>query len=404
MAKKFFLKHKGFLSYAFLSYGEKGLIFCFPLLLLWLTKNQTAYNSVEYVFALSGVLALFLDGGLRIYLLHAYRQSEHSMEVVRRAFSCLRMLVLIYLCFAIVTWMILWVLSSDFLFEFSNVAARALFLVTVTFLAVFYRIKDNPVQVFYYSIPVYVSGLVILYFASGLPGNQALTVAVMVPHLIAILVVMVFTKNNKAERLSAIKNELRKSLIYSWPVLVSVAVTMMMASFGRIYAYGHLDEQEMFALSFVQRLALVVQLTHVAITGYFAKRLFMSDDRSYHVGMVFKYLVSLLSAAVLSYCLMNLIGRFGIPTPPNVGGLFLIMSIYIILWCFAAYLEIYINRADRNVSILYGTVLSLLVYVGVLYFVDVEILIRFAIAMASSSGFYLLYMVKSLISLKVNHE
>lgn len=400
ITKRYFGAYKKFLSYALLSYCEKGLIFCFPLLFLWLTKSQSGYNQVEYVFAVSAMLALFLDGGLRIYVLYAYRQGQESMEVVQRLFNCLRVMIKCYLLAALLIWVALWLASSAYLHEFSNVAARSLFLVMAAFLAVLYRIKDDPPRVFYYTIPVYLVGLSLLWLLANAQESQAITLAIAVPHLVSLFVVMASGRRAGEQRFSEVKAGLMSSLAYAWPVLLSVALAMLIANFGKIYAYTHLSEQQMFSLSFVQRLALIVQLAHISITGYLAKKLFVSESLSYHCRTFALYAAALMMACILSFISIYVLDYLSVPVPVGISGLFLVVMLYVVCWCIAAYLEIYLNRANRNGNILIGTVLSMCVYCSVLYLFDSDVLMAFAVSMAASSMFYMLFISLSLVWMK----
>lgn len=398
--KKYLLACKRFLSYAFLSYCEKGLIFCFPLLFLWLTGSQSDYNKVEYVFAVSAILALFLDCGLRIYVMYAYRQGKESMHVVQGLFGCLRFMLKCYLLLAIFVWLILWSVSSIYLHDFSSVAARTLFLVMAAFLAVLYRIKDEPAHIFYFTIPVYLIGLCLLWMMTGSKENQTVTLAIVVPHLVFLFVVIASGEDRGQQKFSDVKEGVINSLSYAWPILLSVALAMLIANAGKIYAYAHLSEQEMFSLSFVQRLALIVQLIHISITGYLAKKLFVSEDPKYHLRTFALYMVALVMACILSFASIYILSCLSVPVPTGISGLFLVVMLYVVCWCIAAYLEIYINRTNRNGNILLGTVLSLCVYCSVLYLSEFDVLMTFAVSMAASSVFYMLFISLSLVRMK----
>ena len=147
-----------FLSYAALSYLEKALIFAFPLTVLYLTDDKARYNQIEFIFASAGVCALFLDGGLKTYLLYAYKKGGQSVELVKDIFSSFNLLLTIYFVIVLMVAVGAMFIIHDRLLDVIGSAARALFLSMIGFLAVWYRIADTPSKVFYFSIPVYIAG------------------------------------------------------------------------------------------------------------------------------------------------------------------------------------------------------------------------------------------------------
>jgi len=387
------LRH--FISYALLSYFEKALIFGFPLFALYVTGSKAAYNQVEYTFALAAVLALFLDGGLRIYLLQAYRVGSQSQELIRQIISSFRFLLRIYLIVAALLFVAVLIFVPNEIFDIGGAAARALFLCMMAVLAVWYRIKDVPERAFAYSIPVYLLGGAIIWLTAWLE-LYGILLALILPHLAAVIFIA-FPRDGEdttgGENVERLFIYAKASLRYGWPVLVSIVVTMLMANFGKIYAYKNLSENEMFQFSLAQRMALVIQLMHVSITGYMSKHLFVSESRSFHIKALAAYLGCLLltSAAVIAF--VYLAPGFGLNKVPKIDRTFMFIFAYMLVWCVGAYAEIYVNRQNRNVIILQAALVSAALFTACLIFGSEDMLLRIAMSMFLGVSGYLLYIL-----------
>ena len=138
-----------FLSYASLSYIEKALIFGFPITVLYLTGDKARYNQIEFIFSAAAVSSLFLDGGLKTYILYAYKQSGQSFEQVTHVSDSFKLLLKVYLLLlAIALWgTLLW--APERTLYWVGSATRALFLSMIGFVAVWYRITNTPSKVFF---------------------------------------------------------------------------------------------------------------------------------------------------------------------------------------------------------------------------------------------------------------
>lgn len=387
------LRH--FMSYALLSYFEKALVFGFPLFALYVTGSKAAYNQVEYTFALAAVVALFLDGGLRIYLLQAYRVGGQSQELIQHIISSFRFLLRIYLIVAAFLLAAVLLFVPNDIFDIGAAAARALFLCMMAVLAVWYRIKDVPEKAFIYSIPVYLLGGVLIWLTARLE-LYGILLALVLPHLAAVIFVAFPRDGEDAagrEHLERFLMYAKASLRYGWPVLVSIVVTMLMANFGKIYAYKNLSENEMFQFSLAQRMALVVQLMHVSITGYMSKHLFVSESRSFHVKALAAYLGGLLLTSAAMIAFIYLAPRAGLDKVPKIDKTFMFIFAYMLVWCVGAYTEIYVNRQNRNVIILQAALVSAAVFAAGLILGSEDILLRIAMSMFSGVSGYLLYIL-----------
>ncbi len=389
-----------FLSYAALSYLEKALIFAFPLTVLYLTDDKARYNQIEFIFASAGVCALFLDGGLKTYLLYAYKKGGQSVELVKDIFSSFKLLLTIYFVIVLMVAVGAIFIIHDRLLDVIGSAARALFLSMIGFLAVWYRIADTPSKVFYFSIPVYIAGGALIWSLGG-GGDVRFAIALGVPHLLAVALVMVFIGFTHAKSsIRGLVSHIGSALKYGWPILASVALAMAVGNFGKLYAYGHLTENEMFNFSFSQRLALSIQLAHIAICGYLSKQLFISHKKSFHLQAFFLYLVILVLAAALAYGVAWFAPFLGLKIVFQIDSTFNLIIVYTLLWCLAAYLELYVNRANKNVFILGGAIVAASVFLAWIIFTHEPMINRIATAMVLGAASNVTVIVTSLFVIR----
>lgn len=388
-----------FVSYALFSYLEKALIFLFPLVALYTTGDKTTFNKIEFIFAVAAVSSLFLDGGLRIHLLYAYHQSGQALPTATKILAAFRTLLKCYLGIGILLSITAAIWAHDRLADWLSIEVRALFLATIAFYAVWCRVIDRPAQVFAYSVPVYIVGAGLLWMMSDW-GTFDVAVALGIPHLLAVFLLVYPRGSATRSTLIELVQHVRAAIAYGWPVLLSIAVSMGVANAGKIYAYQSLSSDEMFDIAFAQRMALIVQLAHVSFTGYLAKTLFMSDDRNVHTKSFITYFLFLAGAIGFALFAASVMPYLGIAATAPANPTFVVILLYMLLWCFGSYFELYINRHGRNGLILIGTLLSAAVFLGLVFLSDLPILFRIAGAMATSAGIYTLFICICLLRLR----
>jgi len=390
-----------FLTYAGLSYLEKALIFGFPITVLYLTGDKARYNQIEFIFSTAAVSSLFLDGGLKTYLLYAYRQNAQSIGLIKPIFASFKLLLKGYLLLLTMALAcsVLWLPVRTL--DGIGSAARALFLCMIGFLAVWYRIENAPSKVFFYSIPVYIAGGVLIWLSAGV-GDAGFAAALIVPPLCVVALIAFRGLSDTIGSLKVLFFHIGASLRYGWPLLASVLLSMAVANFGKLYAYGMLSEIEMFNFSFAQRMALIVQLGHLAISGYMAKHLFVSEHKRFHQKIFTGYVITLLMATTVAYGAAWFASSLGMTTSSHIDMTFTMIIIYTLFWCIGAYLELYINRANRNILILVGSSLAAGVFLAWIIFTHAPMLNRISFAMALSASTYVVFLVTSLFIIRRN--
>lgn len=388
-----------FLVYAGLSYAEKALIFGFPLLVLLATGSRTAYNEVEFMFSIAAVASLFMDGGARIYLLYAYRESGQSEHEVSRIKSSFFVLVRFYLFGIVGVLAIALVFFPGYVMNWLAISARALLLAAIAFLAVWYRIHDRPSVVFAYSIPVYVLGLLLLWIFP-MEWSAGVAIALAVPHLAIVCWVLIQSRTQDVSEAPRVRRDVVAAFRYAWPVLTAIIITMIIANFGKVYSFEMLSVDEMFRFSFSQRLSLAVQLAHVSIMGYVAKHLFIDNRRAFHMKIFLMYMAVLIFASCVVLIVSFVAHDFGVRHVPAPGWVLWVMLAYTFIWCLGSYMELYINRMNINGQILKGAIASAIAFVVALFVLRLPMDLRIGVAMACSATVYALLLGFRLMAMR----
>ncbi|MDA9841140.1 hypothetical protein N9C34_00590 [Candidatus Marinimicrobia bacterium] len=128
--------------------------------------------------------------------------------------------------------------------------------------------------------------------------------------------------------------------------MINLLLMGLINQFGKLYAYNNLDINEMFDLSLIQRISIIIVLIHTSIVGFFTKKLFMSKSLIDHKNIFILYFLAILVTALSIYLFVLLGNKINI-LDINIYllGIFLIGTM---LWCYNAYFELYFNRSNKN--------------------------------------------------------
>ena len=72
------------------SYIDRIMAFIMPLMVMKVIKKPEIYNSIEYVISLSILLSIFIDLGLKNYLIYFARQLGHKERAILLSISAFK--------------------------------------------------------------------------------------------------------------------------------------------------------------------------------------------------------------------------------------------------------------------------------------------------------------------------
>ncbi len=350
--------------FVFVTYMEKGLGFILPVSVLYFSRSQELYNTIEYWFAASLIVSSFSDFGMRTLFLYASRGSEYSLPsivLIQRVFVTLTILCIPFL---MIGGLVIGRRGLDSALLFTG---RTSFLAVYAFFTVVWRFRNRPV------LPA-VFGAVFMSVSISVVGVFSAAAFVdMIPTALGVLFLLFFFIAILGEGRPVICNamsELRfvtvKALSVGWPILINSLLSVTIRNFGRVYAFNQLSSEDMFTISILQRITLVVQVAHVALAGYVMKTIFTSNSARIHLMIFLKYIFGIGAVTTLSWISFYIAGVF-YPKLPAAGSIeTILLFAYVVIWVVGAYFEQYYIRSGRTKTLLINAIGSTVAFLGMI--------------------------------------
>jgi hypothetical protein len=351
---------------------------------LYVCKDKLFYTEIEYIYSIAAIVVIAIEGGLVTYFLYAYKEAEDREKLLLRVQHCFQLQFLLYAAIGVVGTLLFWLTDLPMSGTLFFVGIRTLFSYALWYLAIQYRLIDRPSRIFIVSYAVNIASIVLLL------GSNAFFPEIAMPLFFlgqtALVAAILFGGIQAWQTLSwaDLKTYLIAAWKYTWPVTLTVFMFMFVTNYGKIYARNYLSDMDMYTLSFTQRLAMIIQLAHSSAVGYLSKSIFVDEGRGIHAKHMLIYSVMITGSIGLVF-LAPFVLEFVTGQPFSlftVHGLLLIT--FTVLWCFGAFLEMYLNKMNKNILILLYAVIACSVYFALLFSLPFEPLTRIAAAMAAS--------------------
>lgn len=394
---------KEFLIYFVLTYLDKVISFALPLSILFFIKDRSLYALVEVAFSYATIGMIIIELGVSNYLFYGYKQAPNKEKFVSDAQIFFKFLLLCYFIAAVGTLFVANYLDSGFILIFLMVVIRSLFMLYLSFYSTIYRLKDNPSGIYLVSIFINVLSFVMLMLAHQFAWRHSVLYFFIPSMLMLVYVVIRFSiLEFRLIEFNKFKLFLTDSLRFSWPIILNVLAMSYMNNYAKIYAFGHLSEQEMVQISYIMRIGLIIQLTHSAFSSFYSKSLFMDASNTFNTKIFKRYnLILFLSMGLVVFIILatNYLFSNQIHIPLTLSTL--LFLIYIILWCYIGYLEIYFGIMNANRKVLYYSIFSSVIYTTLLKFYPEVGVFQLSLFMVITVLFNLLLVIFGLFKLKV---
>ncbi len=376
-------RHTGLIKYTILNYADKALAFAVPLAVLYLFDDRATYNEIEYIFSLGAVLAVVIELGVRNYSLYAYRNAADRDDLVNLVKGAFLVQFAAYTVIAGLFLGLLWLYDGVFGAVYAFIAVRALFMYFVSFFTIYYRLVDRPSTVFAFSVAVNAVTVAVLLICYTSLDSLPLGYFFAAQGVLALAVLVYFASSFKMIDFTRVWRYARQALVFAWPIILNVFLFMFICNYGRVYARNFLPESDMFHISFVQRVALIIQLAHASGVGYLSKKIFIETKSGINRRVLALY-SGMLGVAVIG--VLGVLLGAGIADPSRAVPLdtvtYLLIA-YTLLWCFVAFFELYMNRMNKNKFVLAFSIAAAAVFLGVLHFFGGDSLLIIATAMVA---------------------
>ena len=356
------------MAFTFLNYIDKAISFAMPLLVLYILKDIVLYNNIEVVFSYANIIVVIADLGIRIFFLYDYghQPGEEQYGYTQRVKTYFNLSFLFYWVLSVVLCLTLNKLPVyGILMPF--ICIRTLLMLFINFFSVYYRLTDKPKHVLYYSIIINVLSIVLFLGSFKFFHSINLWWFFGVQMVFTLLYMVYGFKFFSVDNIKKGYNYIAVALKYSWPLIVNILLLTFINNYGKIYAFKNLPEESMFTFSYVLRIGMIVQMAHASIMGYYAKSIYANKSNKVDYKVYKIYNVSIGMAVFLAIAALYVVNLFHIIKKIDDFGLVVILFVYLLLWCQIAYFEQYINKMNKNKLILLFAVISMVVYLGMLF-------------------------------------
>ncbi|NDP22194.1 MAG: hypothetical protein GZ091_14100 [Paludibacter sp.] len=371
--------HKQLLIFTLLNYIDKFIAFSLPLVVLYISKNQQIYNDIEYIFSIASIAVVFFDLGINTYYFYGFKESDSRIEYIEKVREYFSVLLMFYEIIGLLILPIFFFYKpTSFIFIF--VYIRLLYLLYVSFSASYYRLKDKPSFVYWLSIPVNLLSLVALYLFRNI--SNSVLFGFFAPQFILLFVGSYFYIKNKVKiDFKKLITFLTETLKYSWPILINISMIAYINNFGKIYAYNYLSSNDMYQISYVLRISLIVQMAHSSIIAFYSKAIY--EDKNYEINKeIFKkYSLLIFLAVVLFFCFILGLNLTKIVKPISINLASFLIVLYTIVWCYRSYFEMYFGKYNKNKIVLLFSIISTTVYTGYIVFFGIGNFLQLSILM-----------------------
>lgn len=396
-------RHTGLIGYTVLNYFDKLLIFLTPLAVLYLYRDRLLYNEIEYVCSVAAVVVVPLEFGIANSFLFAYRGAEHRDALVERAHAAFLWSFALYVVVAALATGVAAFAGAAWTGIALLTVIRALFLYFIQFYGVYFRVVDRPANVFWFSCLTNVGTLAIVLALRGRVESLRLEWFFATQAVVPLAVAAYQLRVVPRARLLAVRAYVAAGVRYAWPISLNILLFMVVSNYGKVYARNWLTEGEMFQISFVQRLALIIQLAHASAVGYLAKAVFVEEGAGSERRLLATYTVMMAIATAGVWVAFAGVNAYSSSVRVALDGVTLSLVAYTIIWCYGAYFELYLNKINRNKTILAISIVSSALFGGILSVGFASPLARIGVAMAGSSLLKLILTVAALRGSRMYH-
>jgi O-antigen/teichoic acid export membrane protein len=394
---------KGLLKFFFLTYLDKIISFALPLTILFILNDKILYNFTEVSFSYASLLLIVVELGVTNYLFYGYKQAEDKPKFLLEASKYFKLLLTVYFLLSILLSITVYFTHYQSFLLMSIILIRMLFTFYLGFQTNIYRLNDNPSGIYRVSIWVNVLSFILLVIASKFQFPNIVIWFFVIPFFLVTTITIRFLILEFSElNFSEFKKFLKNSLRFSWPIILNVLAMAFINNYAKIYAFANLSANEMSQLSFVMRVGLIVQMTHAAFSSYFSKSLFMDESKTINYRILKYYSFVILASALLVIGIIILTNYyFGEKLLVPISFSTFLFLLYIILWCFIGYFELYFAVNNSNRRVLFFSFISSLLYLILLKTTTDIGLLHLAVFMVISTSVNLLLVFIGLNQLKL---
>lgn len=387
---------KKFLIFNILNIFDKFLFFFIPLFPLLFLQDKSLYNKIEYIYSISLIIYIFCDGGIKNFSLVFYRTSENKKNFLENNYKFINTISVYYFCFTIILILFL-TLIYEYKALYLFIFFRVLLLININYHKIYFSLKSKQKNILYLSLLVSISTIGYLTFKFYFFE----TINIFDYFLFNIIILSLFLIYNVSKKyflnFEKILNIFKKSLSFSYPLILNALIFIFIMHFIKIYSYNYLSDNEMTQISFVTRVMLIIIVLHSGFNNFYYKKFFNKKEKKFDYKIFFNYfLILLLSSFLIFFIFPFLSSIFDLDLKIDL--IFILIFSYTFIWCVSTFLEQYLNKFYQNKYILYFSIISLIFYsLVIIYFEQFAMLERICLAMIISVSIYFVLILSKVI-------
>ena len=388
--------NKKFLIFNILNILDKLLIFIIPLFTLLILQDKSLYNEIEYIYSISLIIYILCDGGIKNFSLVFYRTSKNKKNFLDNNYKYINTISVYYFCLTIVLILFLSLISQyEALYLF--IFFRVLFLININYHKIHFSLKSKQNNILYLSLLVSISTVGYLTFKFYFFE----TINIFDCFLFNIIILSLFLIYNVSNKyflnFEKILNIFKKSLSFSYPLILNSLIFIFIMHFIKIYSYNYLSDNEMTQISFVTRFMLIIMFLHSGFNNFYYKKFFNMKEKKFDYKIFFNYFLILLLSSFLIFFIFPIVSSI-LYLDLKIDLIFVLIISYTFIWCVSAFLEQYLNKFYQNKYILYYSIISLFFYtLVIIYFEQFAMLERICLAMIISISIYFVLILSKVI-------
>ena len=366
---------------------DKALIFLVPLSILFFYDNYNSYNDVEYIYGIANmVIPLF--SFLSTYGFYSYKESTKREEEREKYIMYSSLLIL--LCY-IVMFLLFIINSCIEQSKISNlililVSIRTIYLLYISNYSTYYRLIDIPSKILGYSIFTSLLTLFLLFITSYI-DNKYILASVFLPQLLLTLKLKIYGGIRMC--ILNFVTYLKKALIFSLPIIINAFIVAFVMNYGKVYAYNKLSEYDMYCLSFILRISMIVSMMSSSLIAFYSKNIYLNG---YTKNFIIKYSI-FMCIAFISIILFLFVYNIYSEKVITINMPVVLILLYSAIHSISSVFDSYFGRNNKNHIILIVSTISCIVYVLFLTIIDKITILTISLSMISYIISYLVIII-----------
>lgn len=394
MKIKIILKNnKPLALYFILTYIDKALYFILPMAVLYFTRDSEIYNEVEYICSISNIIVPFLTF-ISCYAFYGYKVAEDKENFTKDylLFSNGSIIIIGFICMLMANLVALCGYES-----LNGIAIyltiRTTFYIFIQYINCYYRLIDKPIKSLIYSISINLLSFVALLVEYSIDNKNMAMNAFFIPELFAMAFVIFFIVKTRKKSRKNLYNYIKfifAALKFSWPIVLNSTIVAFVANYGKVYAYNFLTDYEMYSLSFLLRIVMVIEMAHASIVSFFSKELYIKGfTKKFIMTYSMIMIVTIIGVSGFMYLYNFIFSQQKIP----LDGTFIIIISYAVLHMIGAVIEIDYGRKNKNSQIFIVSIISCIIYLFLIFCVGIKNIYTVSIYMVIYMLIYVLLLI-----------